>query len=404
MAGTTPTNAGALRRRLYALGFIDEFGPVYAVYTLWFNDNGVSTAEVSTAFVVWAAVALALEIPSGALADRVDRRRLLATAFAIRACGIGLWLIWPTFTGVLVGAAMWAIHDALASGAWEAMIHDELTAVDRATAYPTVMARIGQCSHLGLASGTLLGAALLRVDVSLVILGWLTVGAHAGSIALTLTLPDARWVTASSRITDESSSAAGWLATLRAGVDDARRIPVVARLLLIGAILEGVFILDEYVPLLVRARGGGDAAAPVIVFVVWVGLLIAGEIAARRPDLRASTIGSGLFVGTAVMVGAFVSDEVWALALLAIGYGALQIGWIASDARMQARLPADTRATVASVRGFGSATISMLAFVVIGVMADGDDPTPGHFVVLAVTAVAALLVTRWLPERGGMEG
>jgi hypothetical protein len=45
----------------------------------------------------------------------------------------------------------------------------------------------------------------------------------------------------------------------------------------------------------------------------------------------------------------------------------------------------------------------MLAFVVIGAMADGDDPTPGLFVVAAVTAVAAVLVVRWLPERGEMK-
>ena len=105
-----------LRRRLYLLAFIDEFGPVYAVFTLWFNDNGISTAQVSTAFLMWAAIALAFEIPSGALADRVDRRHLLASAFGIRAVGISLWFLWPTFAGVLIGAALWAVHSALASG------------------------------------------------------------------------------------------------------------------------------------------------------------------------------------------------------------------------------------------------------------------------------------------------
>ncbi|MDH3681799.1 MAG: MFS transporter, partial [Acidimicrobiia bacterium] len=131
---------GILKRRLYSLAFIDEFGPVYAVYTLWFNDNGVTTSQVSTVFLVWALVALLLEIPSGALADRVDRRRLLAMAFGIRAVGIALWLVWPTLTGVFIGAVLWATHDALASGSWEAMIHDELTAVAAADRYGPVMA------------------------------------------------------------------------------------------------------------------------------------------------------------------------------------------------------------------------------------------------------------------------
>lgn len=422
-----------IKRRLYGLSFIDEFGPVYAVYTLWLNDNGVSTAQISTGFLVWAVLALALEIPSGALADRVDRRRLLASAFVIRACGIGVWLLWPTFTGLIVGAALWAAHDAAASGSWEAMIHDQLTAVGHADDYQPVMARIGQFSHLGVASGTLLGAALLRVDVSLVTLGWLTVAAHVGSVASVLLLPDAGWVA----VEDHSGTAPGapaeaaigagpvagpilddvqagsadpgvgrvrgWWATLRRGLDDARHSPMLLKLVVVGAMLEGLFILDEYVPLLARARGGDDAAAPVIVFVVWVGLLVGGEVAARRTDLGSAALGVTLIAGVAVTTIAFITGPVWTLMLIAVGYAALQVVWVATDARLQERTPATTRATVTSVRGFGAATVSMLAFVVIGALSDGDDPTPGHFVVLTALALAGALVIRWVPGRAEMD-
>ncbi len=427
-----------LRRRLYGVAFVDEFGPVYAVATLWFNDNGISTAQVSAVFLVWAVIALTLEIPSGALADRLDRRRLLGAAFAIRAVGIGLWLVWPTFTGVLVGASLWAVHDALASGAWEAMIHDELDAIGRASAYAPVMARIGQFSHLGIAAGTLLGAGLLRLDVGLPTLGWLTLVAHVGSITLVVTLPDTRGRSGSRHRSpsrpgtpdahpttsstdrsigsgpvaetiladtgaDEAFSYRDWWATLRAGVRDARSDRLITRLVVLGALLEGLFIVDEYVPLIARARGGDDSAAPVIVLVVWVGLLIGGEIAARRPARPGWALGSALIGGVVVMTGAFISSSVWALMLVGLGYASLQAAWIATDARLQERTPSDTRATVTSVRGVGSATTSMLAFVVIGAMADGDDPTPGNFVVLTALALAGLLVVRWLPQPAEMD-
>lgn len=409
-----------LRRRLYALSFIDEFGPIYAVYTLWFNDNGITTAQISTAFVVWAVFALVLEIPSGALADRVDRRHLLAAAFGTRAVGIGIWLVWPTFTGVLVGAALWAAHDAAASGSWEALIHDELTAVGHAADYQRTMARIGQFSHLGIAAGTLLGAAVLQVDASLVALGWITVAAHAGSVTGVMTLPDVRWVAdtdpppwpvetsvgtgpVAGPILSDLDSTAGrfgaWWRTLRDGVDAARHTPIIARLVVVGAMLEGLFILDEYVPLLARARGAEDSAAPVIVFVVWLGLLAGGELAARRTDLSGHVLGWLLVGGVGVTTIAFLTDSVWTLMLIAVGYGALEATWIATDARLQEHAPASTRATVTSVRGFGGAKVSMLAFVVIGMMSDGDDPTRGHFVVLGALALSGFLVIRWLPER-----
>lgn len=389
--------SSTLRRRLYGLAFVDEFGPVYAVYTLWLNDNGVSTSQLSTMFLVWALVGVLLEIPSGALADRVDRRFLLAAAFLIRAVGISLWLLWPTFAGALVGASLWAVHSALASGAWEAMIHDELTAIGDERHYPKVMARVSQFSHLGVALGTMLGAGLLRLDVALTTLGWITVAAHAGSMTLVATLPDVRWV-AIGDDHDPSWSYAAWWATLRQGVSHARRVPLVAKLIIVGALLEGLFLIDEYIPILTRERGGTDSNAPIIVFVVWAGLLAGGELAARHPSLGGRRLGTMVVVGSSVMSAALLLNGVWPLALIALGYVGLQSSWIVTDARMQERIPSATRATVTSVRGFGSASISIAAFAVVGVLSDGDDPTPGLFVIVAATAVAGLLIIRWLPD------
>ena len=389
---------GALRRRLYALAFVDEFGPVYAVWTLWFNDNGISTGQISAAFLIWALIVLVFEIPSGALADRVDRRRLLATAFSVRAVALSVWLVWPTVTGLLVGATLWALHDALASGTWEAMIHDELTAIGDERSYPTVMARTSQFSNLGVAAGTLLGAVLLSERVGIVVglatLGWLTVAAHAGSISLVSAMPDVRWVTD----TGEPTSFRVYLGTLRDGVTEARRTPVIGKLVVLGALLEGLFLFDEYVPLLSRARGGSDGAAPVIVLVVWVALLIGGEVAARRPDVRGAAVGSALILGTGVTATALLTDPVWTLALVAIGYGIHEVAWIPTDARLQERASPRVRATVTSVRGFGSGVVGMAFFAVVAVMSNGDDPTPGLLAALVLLAVTGVLLIAWLPD------
>ena len=395
-----PPTSGSLRRRLYLLAFVDEFGPVYAVFTLWFNDNGISTSQISTVFLVWAAIALAFEIPSGALADRVDRRYLLASAFGIRAIGISLWFVWPTFTGVLIGAALWATHSAVASGSWEALIHDELTAIGQERTYPKVMARISQFSNLGVAAGTMLGAGLLQLEIGLPALGWLTVAAHAGSITLVATMPDAGSV-AGDGDHEHGWSYAAWWATLRQGVTHARRTPLVAKLVVLGAMQEGLFLIDDYLPLVTRERGGADSSASIIVLIVWIGLLCGGELSARRPDLASRTLGSIVIAGSVVMAVALLTDRLWPLALIAIGYGALEAAWIATDARLQERAPSATRATVTSVRGFGSASIAMVAFVIVGTLSEGDDPTRGLLVALAATALAGVLIIRWLPEYQG---
>lgn len=136
---------------------------------------------------------------------------------------------------------------------------------------------------------------------------------------------------------DPTSSYAAWWSTLTTGVGDARRSPSLSRLVVLGEILSGLFILDEYLPLLVRARGGGDAIAPGIVLVVWVGLLIGGEVAARYPAIRSRTLGFLLTGSMALTSVTFLSDSIWSLALVAVAYACLELAWVATDARLQER-------------------------------------------------------------------
>ena len=193
-----------LRRRLYLLAFVDEFVPFAVLFTLWFADNGITVAQLSLVFVVWAAAALVLEVPSGMVADRVDRRRLLAAAFLLRAIGIAVWLVFPTLTGLLVGAVLWAIHEAAASGAWEALIHDELEAIDAERDYAVVMARVGQFGNVGIAAAALVSTPLLGLGLDLEALGWITSAMHAASIGLVLSLPDVGWVVTRSRDAEQT--------------------------------------------------------------------------------------------------------------------------------------------------------------------------------------------------------
>lgn len=394
-AAAEPGGSRAVRRKLYTLSFVDEFAPLYALFTLWFNDNDVTTSELSVAFVVWATLAVVLELPSGALADRVDRRKLIASAFAVRSFGIMVWLIWPTVTGLVVGAVLWAVHDAAASGAWEAMIHDQLEAVDRASTYGVVMARVGQFSNIGLAAGTIVASGLIQFGASIDIIGWVNVGVQGASIVLILRLPNVAWVAQ----LDEPARPTTWWSTLRAGLSSARHQPRLLRLLVVGALVGGLFIVDEYVPLLARERGASDSVVPLIVLAVWLGLIIGGEVAARRPDLRSSTLATALLAGTAAAAVGIASGSPWALLGVAACYGVTETTWVITDARFQAAAPRSTRATVTSIRGLGEGLVAGLAFLLIALLSDGDDPTPGLHWVIGLLALASFLVWRWVPNR-----
>lgn len=385
-------DARSLRHRLYVLALVDEFVPFAVLFTLWFADNGITVAQLSLVFVVWAAAALVLEVPSGMLADRVDRRRLLAVAFLLRGIGIVVWLVVPTLTGLLIGAVLWAVHEAAASGAWEALIHDQLEAIGADRDYGVVMARVGQFGNVGIAAAALVSTPLLRVGLDLEALGWITCGMHTASIGLVLSLPDAGWVVARSRDAEhaEVTGATGGRRTRRVALHDrAVLIPV-----MVGAAMYGLAILDDYVPLLARGRGLDDTWIPLVFLCVWVGLLIGGEIVARLPTITAMHLTGLVVVGGAAALVGLTTDSVWTLPLIGVAYAAIEATWVVSDARLQAGVPTHIRATVASVRGLGAGVIVGLALLAIGLMSDGDDPTPGLIVVALALIATAPLVSR----------
>ena len=383
-----------LKRRLYILSFIDKFTPIYALFTLWFIDNSISIADLSMVFILWSILGLALKVPSGALADIVDRRVLLGAAFALRAAGVAIWLISPSLTGLIVGAVLWSMHDALTNGAWEALIHDELDAIDQAHRYGVVMARIDQFSNLGFGGSTLLAAALIGLGTSIEAVGWVNVAVHGVSIALVLRLPDIRWVTTD----DDESVPSGWWATLRAGTSAARRNPVSLRLMLIGSVIGGLMVVNEYIPLLARFNGASDASVPLIVFVVWLGLIAGGELAARRPNIASPTLASLVLGGTAIMAVAIAFESPWALMAIGIGYAPVQAAWIITDARFQAAVPSATRATATSIRSLGVGLISAAAFVMVGLLATGDDPSAGLHWVIGILALSAFAIPATVPK------
>ena len=396
----------AVRRRLLSIALVDELGPLYALYTLWFLDNGISAGQISTVFVIWAVVVLVLEIPSGALADLVDRRRLLAAGLVLRGVGIAVWLLWPNPAGLLAGATLWAIHMSLASGAWEALVHDQLTAQEAADRYAPVMARIGQATNLGIVIAAASAALALQAGVEIEVLGWVTVALHLVSIALVSSLPDVRWVQrldAGAEQEDQAdvaatSDLAEWWRTLRTGMAEARSSRQIGRLIAFGAVLEGLFVFDEYVPVLARERGVDDALVPVFVLAVWGGLLVGGEVAARRTVLAGRTLGLSTTVGAVAIGAALAIREPWALVLVGVGYATLETTWVLSDARLQERISSRRRATVTSVRSFASGLIEAVVFALIGLLAIGDDPTRGMAAMVLVLLLAGLVGSRWIPD------
>ena len=81
--------------------------PIYPLYALFFADTGMSAGQISSLLAIWSAVSLVAEVPAGAVADRVDRRLLIAAAELVRSVGFAVWALWPGYPGFAMGFVLW---------------------------------------------------------------------------------------------------------------------------------------------------------------------------------------------------------------------------------------------------------------------------------------------------------
>ncbi|WDP90021.1 MAG: MFS transporter [Desulfobacter sp.] len=104
----------------------------YPVFTILFLDFGLTVAQFSILNAVWAATIVLAEVPSGALADTIGRKRLLVFATLTMVLEVGLIAFVPTenttlvFWIFLINRILSGLAEAAASGADEALAYDAL--------------------------------------------------------------------------------------------------------------------------------------------------------------------------------------------------------------------------------------------------------------------------------------
>lgn len=380
------TRLSRLTWPVYAYAAFEEFILLYPLYALLFHDTGLSVAQISSLFVIWALSGVLVAVPAGAWADVVPRRHLLAAAPLLAATGFALWLLLPSYTAFALGFALWGVGGALSSGAFEALVHSELDRRGAADRYARVM---GTARALGVAS---VGAATLLAVPVMAAGGYAAIGAASVAAcvlcgAAGLALPEHR---AADTCPDAPGTAAArYTAVLRGGLAEAASSRAVRRAIMLVVVITALWdVLEEYVPLLADEAGVPARTVPLVVLVVWVLITVGGLLAGAADRLQPT----GLAVVTAlaavaVATGALLGSPVGWL-LLGLGFGACQMLSVVADARLQARITGPARATVTSLAGLGTDVLTVCVYALYA----GFYTLVGHAVAFALVAAPYLLV------------
>jgi MFS family permease len=329
--------------RLYAFKFFDSFILIFPLYAVMFVDAGLSPVQISVALIAWSATAFCLQIPSGVLADRWSRRHILAMAQIARAAGFAVWLVWPHFWGFLIGLVLWGIKSAFTSGAFEALLYDELKAKGREGDYTRIYGRARAVQAFAVVLAALGAAALARLGYSLEL--YASVAACAVATLAALSLPPA----------DPARAAGdpGYLTHLRQGLSLSVREPVVLSILTFSAIVLALGgALEEFWPIFGIKVG---LSRPLIA--IFVGSqngveMLASLLAHRVSRLATRWIYSLFTLGGALLAIAAGLFTPPAMILLALYSGLLKMIDVVFEGRLQHAIPSDRRATIGSVKGF----------------------------------------------------
>jgi MFS family permease len=138
----------------------------YPVLAILFLDLGLTLDQFVLLNLIWAAVIFLFEVPSGALADTLGRRKLLIFAAGLMIVEMLCLLCAPRHGGVLlvtlcvINRICSGLSEACASGADEALAYDSLPEDGRAEAWDQLLATAMRWRSVGFVIAMILGGVI----------------------------------------------------------------------------------------------------------------------------------------------------------------------------------------------------------------------------------------------------
>ena len=154
----------------------------YPVFTILFLDFGLTVAQFSVLNAVWAATIVLAEVPSGAVADIIGRKRLLNFAAGVMIVEIGIISFMPRidpvliFSVFLVNRVLSGLAEAAASGADEALAYDSLHEAGMADQWGRVLEVLMRYQAIGFVIAMTVGAVVYDPHLMGLVAGWVGLG------------------------------------------------------------------------------------------------------------------------------------------------------------------------------------------------------------------------------------
>jgi MFS family permease len=165
-------NGAALReitRRYYAMwwGYAFAGGFLYGVYPLFLRSRGLDQFEMNSVLACYFVVMFLTDVPTGAFADAMGRRRSFVLGCATRAAAFMVYFFAHHFLVFVIAESIDGIGTTLCNGAIDAWGVDALDAAGFHGIKDRLFSRISQLTNFGFMGAAIIGAYVADFNIAL---------------------------------------------------------------------------------------------------------------------------------------------------------------------------------------------------------------------------------------------
>ncbi|HRX32035.1 MAG TPA: MFS transporter [Tenuifilaceae bacterium] len=175
--------------RLYALKISHWFMLIMPIVVLFYQKNGLSIREVFILQSIYSVAIVALEIPSGYLADAIGRKKTIIIGAVLGFLGFATYSVGVGFITFMIAEIILGIGQSMISGADSALLYDTLIEAQRQDEYLKIEGRMISAGNFSEAVAGVLGGLLAAVNIRYPYYGQTLVALVAIPAAITLVEP-----------------------------------------------------------------------------------------------------------------------------------------------------------------------------------------------------------------------
>jgi MFS family permease len=370
-------------KMLYIYKFLSNCLPIYAFYTILFINRGKSVTDVAVLIALWSVFTIIFEIPSGILADRWNRRNMLALSTVLQGLCFIVWFFSHTFFMFALGFVFWAVSGAFSSGTEESLIYDNLKSDGNEADFTKIYGRAQFYSNIGSLIG-IASAGFIAIFLSIETIALLSAGICFFNVIFALRLREKNFY--SEHLKEEDT---GFFETFKKAIVfmKSNKIILISILFLVTIVSLGSY-LDEFDALIINDFELNEIWVSVILTVRFIFVAL-GDILAPIVQKKISSVKQIFLLNVFACITLTIFSMIWnqyALLIFGLSFMIMAIAEILLINITQGEIKEEGRATIMSFYSVGQ-NVVMVCFSLIYALLAGMFTLQQVYVIISIYGI-----------------